>query len=591
MTHTRATLLAVVAWLVALVAVGQAALLLGLTWTRDLPGDLFGGIGGVGFSVLALSCATTGAVIVARVAGNRVGPLFVVLGLLVAVSLVTYQYAAYAAVRDPTLTGAAGAAWFGSQISSAAAPLLGLVLLLFPDGRLPSPRWRPALVLTLTSIVVLTVGEAFAPGPLEDPFGQFDNPFGLAWADTLTEAMHVAGWALALIAVISGVCALAVRSRQAQPGERGQLRLVLRIGVPAATVVALDMIGWLVWNASAPRPGMAIIGVAFSVFAGAVGVAVVHLRLFDERRRIDGFVAEVLAGRADPEQIEPLLAGQLGDPTLRIGYVLLGEDGCVDRHGQPLTLTAPTHEVARAGERLALIGCAPSVAPDALATLAALGTPAIDVARLRIGERRRLDDLATARARIAQAGEAERRRIQRDLHDGAQARLISVGLLLRNLQPDTPALGAALDCAVDELAGAVRQLRDLSAGLPPSLLDAGLRPALADLAAAVPVAVRVEVTPERFSPGIESTAYFVACEGLANAIKHARASRVAFSVQRAADRLVIRVADDGVGGATAGPGGGLAGLRDRVATHGGLLDIDSVPAGGTVLTVELPCVS
>jgi signal transduction histidine kinase len=286
-----------------------------------------------------------------------------------------------------------------------------------------------------------------------------------------------------------------------------------------------------------------------------------------------------------------LLAAQLGDPSLRVGYVLLGEEGCVDRDGRPFSPTPPTHEVVRAGERLAVIACAGSVAHDAVGTLAAQGVAAIDMARLRIGEHRRLQELAVARERIAQAGEAERRRIQRDLHDGAQARLISVGLLLRNLRRDTPDAAAQLDTAVDELTRAIRQLRDLSAGLPPSLLDAGLRPALADLADAVPVTVRVAVTPERFAPGLESTAYFVACEGLANAIKHARAEHVAFDVARAADRLVIRVADDGVGGAAAGAGGGLAGLRDRVAAHGGRLDIDTGPATGTVLTVELPCAS
>jgi signal transduction histidine kinase len=598
MTHRRATWLAAVAWLAVLVAAGQAALLLGLTWTRDLPDDLFGGVGGVAFLLLAVACATAGAAIVVRVRGNAVGPVFVALGVLVGGSLLAYQYAAYAIVADPAVAGGATAAWLSMIASEPAAPLLGLALLTFPDGRLPSARWWPARTAAFAAVALLVISDGLAPGPVAEPFAVFSNPVGIAWAEPVTAALNAAGWALALAVVAAGVVALSGRGRHARPDQRAQLRLVLVVGVPAGAVILADMIGWVAWKHGAPQVGMAIIGVAFSAFAVAVAVAVVRLRLLHERRRIDRFVADVGAGRADPEEIEPLLAAQVHDPTLTVGYVLPGVGGVVDRNGRPLRPASGTgrteHEVVRTGERLAVIDCATSVPADVLAELADQGAPALDVGRLRIGLRRQLDDLAAARARVAEAAEAERRRIQRDLHDGAQARLISVGLALRNLRRDAiddPVTAQRLDCAVDELAGAITQLRELSAGLPPSLLDAGLGPALVDLAHAVPVAVHVDVTPERFAPGIESTAYFVACEGLANAIKHSRAGRVDFDVRRAADRLVIRVADDGVGGAHAGPGGGLAGLHDRVAAHGGRLAIDSRRGGGTTLVAELPCAS
>lgn len=201
-----------------------------------------------------------------------------------------------------------------------------------------------------------------------------------------------------------------------------------------------------------------------------------------------------------------------------------------------------------------------------------------------------------SRARIVTAAHEERRRIERDLHDGAQQRLVSIGLALRHAQhqlaSDAPrAAGPTIEGAVGEVTVAIEELRELALGLPPSQLDAGLASAFRELARRAPVPVDVSAPGERLDRTIEAAAYFIGCEGLTNAVKHARASRIALSADHRDGRLVVSIADDGVGGAMAGPGSGLRGLTDRVTALGGTLCIESVPGTGTILTAELPCVS
>jgi len=171
---------------------------------------------------------------------------------------------------------------------------------------------------------------------------------------------------------------------------------------------------------------------------------------------------------------------------------------------------------------------------------------------------------------------------------------VSIGLALRHAQH---LLGSdrdldverTVDGALAEVVGVIEDLRELARGVRPALLDAGLGPALRELAARAPLPVEVSATTERFPPELETAAYFVACEGLTNAVKHAGAGQVRLSVARQGAAVVVRVADDGVGGATPTNGSGLTGLSDRVVAHGGNLHIDSGAGRGTTLTAELPC--
>ena len=224
------------------------------------------------------------------------------------------------------------------------------------------------------------------------------------------------------------------------------------------------------------------------------------------------------------------------------------------------------------------------------------GALAVEVARLRVELRRQLDEVEASRARIVAAADHERRRIERNLHDGAQQRLVSIGLALRHAQhalgtAADPDVNRTLDDAVAEITVAIDELRQLAGGLRPAQLDAGLGAALRDLARRAPLPVEVDATADRYPTDIEAAAYFCACEGLTNAVKHAHATRIRLSARRNDGRLVVSVTDDGVGGAVARNGSGLTGLTDRVAAHGGTLTLDSDEGRGTTLIAEFPCES
>jgi signal transduction histidine kinase len=208
--------------------------------------------------------------------------------------------------------------------------------------------------------------------------------------------------------------------------------------------------------------------------------------------------------------------------------------------------------------------------------------------------RARVDHLHDARQRIIDAADAERRRIERDLHDGAQQRMVAVavtlGLAESKLESDPEAAAKLVAQAREEAQHAVKELRELARGIHPALLsERGLGVALDALATRCPVPVDVSGVPaEPIGPAVESAAYYVTAEALTNVAKYAQASSA--SVQLAVDgnRLRVAVSDDGVGGADPWIGTGRRGLRDRVDALDGRLEVDSPPGGGTTITVELP---
>jgi signal transduction histidine kinase len=209
--------------------------------------------------------------------------------------------------------------------------------------------------------------------------------------------------------------------------------------------------------------------------------------------------------------------------------------------------------------------------------------------------RESLQELRASRARIVQAGDAERRRLERDLHDGAQSRLVALKLLLSSARLRARGSGSDLEGvlgeAIEELDTSLSELRELARGIHPAVLtDRGLEPALQSLAARAPVPVTVQADDGERLPGpVESAAYFVVSEALANVAKYAQATEAAVSIRRANGRVTVDVTDDGVGGADAAGGSGLRGLADRVAALDGTLSLDSPPGRGTHLHAEIPC--
>ena len=320
---------------------------------------------------------------------------------------------------------------------------------------------------------------------------------------------------------------------------------------------------------------------------------------FDALQQMTRFLDDLRAGRAAPEDLEPALRRALGVEDLDVRLSLPHDGSTVDLSGTPvaddLAAGQTSWPIRHAGTLLGTV-----VAPAELAERRSLvtkvleaGSLAVEIARLRVELRHQLDEVEASRARIVAAADDERRRIERDLHDGAQQRLVSIGLALRHAQH---ALGSAdvevsrtLDDAVAEITVTIDELRELARGLRPAALDAGLAAALRDLARRAPLPVEVAAA-DRFPPHIETAAYFCACEGLTNAVKHSRATKVVLSARRTNGALVVSVADDGVGGAAIDRGSGLTGLSDRVAAHGGTLRIHS-NGSGTTLLAEFPCVS
>jgi signal transduction histidine kinase len=322
---------------------------------------------------------------------------------------------------------------------------------------------------------------------------------------------------------------------------------------------------------------------------------------YEALRRVGAFLDALRAGRAAPEDVEAVLRDVLGDPSIELRLRLAPDEPFVDVRGKPVVDGRDDGRerlpIERGGVVLGAVVREPGTEEQRalLPSLVDAAGLAIEMARLRVELRRRLDEVEASRARLVTVADNERRRIERDLHDGAQQRLVSIGLALRHAQHELdrrPAEASrVLDGAVAQIMVAIDELRELARGLRPASLDAGLGPALRELAGRAPLPVEVVTTGERFAQEVETTAYFVACEALTNAVKHARAARVELRVAREDARLVVSVADDGVGGAAPRTGSGLAGLADRVAARGGRLRIDTARGRGTTLIAELPCAS
>jgi signal transduction histidine kinase len=320
---------------------------------------------------------------------------------------------------------------------------------------------------------------------------------------------------------------------------------------------------------------------------------------YDAVRQVRAFEDAVREGRRAPEEIGRVLADALHDPLAELLFWLPGSGSYAYSSGE-LVAEPPDDgrvlsEIQREGAPTAVLAHDPALLeqPDLLGGVLAAATLSIEIARLRVEVRIQLAEVQASRARIVEAGYEERRRLERDLHDGAQQRLVSLGMRLRRMQRSLPReakiLAPALDQIVAEIGSAIFDLRQIAAGVRPARLDDGLAAALRDLARTAPLPVAVEAPVGRVAASVEAAAYFVACEALTNAVKHASASSVAVRAVQENGTVVVSISDDGVGGAVARRGCGLAGLRDRVAAHGGTLEIVSPRGKGTRIEVALPC--
>jgi signal transduction histidine kinase len=301
--------------------------------------------------------------------------------------------------------------------------------------------------------------------------------------------------------------------------------------------------------------------------------------------------------------LQATLAKTLGDPALVLAYRVPGQQAYADADGGRVVLPRGDCEravapIERDGREVAALVYDASLDedPELVEAVRAAATIALDNAHLHAQSEARLTELHESRQRIVAAGDAERRRLERNLHDGAQQRLVALALQLRMIQADIrrdPAMAEQMVTnASGELAQSLEELRELARGIHPAALDHGLAAALESLAARSTVATACSCDePGPLPRPVELAVYFVACEALANVGKYANATAASVSLSRTTAGVAIEIADDGVGGANAAGGSGLRGLADRVEALDGQLLVTSPTGAGTVITAELPCVS
>jgi signal transduction histidine kinase len=321
---------------------------------------------------------------------------------------------------------------------------------------------------------------------------------------------------------------------------------------------------------------------------------------FSQAEAISSLVGRLHAG-GTRGGLRDALAEALADPTLELAYWVPNQDAYVDADGKPMRVDpAPEGKVATTieneGRPVAAILHDADLADerDLVQAVGAAAALTLENERLNAELRAHVEQLRASRARIVTAGYAERRRVERDLHDGAQQRLMALGINLRmarnQLESDPQETAALLDASLAELNEATRELRELARGIHPAVLtDRGLAAALNGLAGRSPVPVEIKETPdERLPSSVESAVYFVVAEALTNVARYAHARTAKVTVVRSNGQVDVQVSDDGVGGADPAHGSGLRGLSDRVSALDGRLELTSAD-GGTTVRARIPC--
>ena len=413
-------------------------------------------------------------------------------------------------------------------------------------------------------------------------------PFSLEWWNR--------GWSIEIMAILPiGLALVWQKLLRSGPGARRTflpLALALTVGTCAAWVVTFYVV---LGKTEALASTTSLFWVLHS---GSLAGALASFFGLALTRRARGVVGDLVVelGRVGSGGVRAALARAIGDPSLELALWLPERGVWVDENGREVTLPeGDDRAVTYIGHELAAIVHHP-VFLDQPAMLEAAGSAArfaLENERLHAELRSQLEELRRSRARIVRAGDEERRRLERDLHDGAQQRLLGIGMALQLLRRSVGGDSASLlDETEAEVQAALRELRELARGIHPAVLtDHGLADAVRTLAERAPIPVEVEAAAGRFPAEVETAAYFIVAEALANVAKHANASQASVVVERQGGLVRIEVRDDGVGGADAAAGSGLSGLVDRAGAVDGRLIVESPPGGGTRLTAELPCAS
>jgi signal transduction histidine kinase len=465
------------------------------------------------------------------------------------------------------------------------------VFLAFPDGLLERHADRvlvaagyvAALGVQLVKMLIGTGGPDNLLAVTTDP----------AAADSVENVQLIALSAISL----AGIVVLAAEPRRPRRALRRSVALLVdAFALGLVMIAALLLAGAFAWPAfeTIRRITFGVIGLAPVAFL----IGVLSARL--ARSGVADLVVELRTEPA-PADLPELFSRALRDPSVMLAY-WLPEYGCwADLGGRVVDLPAddPGRSItviSHDGVRLAALAHSPALddEPELLDAVSAAAGIALENGRLHAELRARLEELRGSRQRVIEAGQRERQRLERDLHDGAQQRLIALSLALSTLEErvgDDPDSKAQLDQLRREIALSLEELRAVAHGLHPAVVSGhGLAVALESLVARAPVPVRLNVDLEdRVTEPLEVAAYYVVCESLANVGKHAQATSATVAVERANGHLVIEIVDNGVGGADSETGTGLRGLADRVEALDGRFRVWTPRGGGTRVRAEMPC--
>jgi signal transduction histidine kinase len=565
-------------WLLVALGVVALAWIIGAEWVSITHGirenhflDALGGLTFVGAGVVALD----------RRPGNIIGPLMIVYGTITYIP----NWSNLGVPIFPTL----------SLIANSIAPaFLVTIMLAYPSGRIQ--RRFDRIVL---GIVYGTMGAALVVAVLAFPRRQ--PGCGCPWTPLffpnrgIFQAATSFGDDLAFVLVPLVFTAVLLRWRNASPAERKAL-------TPLWIAATLVGVGYLLSALGSSEPDDQFAYLMWE-FRGLVqlGLPIVFLwGLLSTRlaRSAVGDLVVELEGPLPPGGLRTSMARALGDPTLDIAYAIEGEDMWVDADGRRLTQPEPTRGravtlISREDQCMAALLHDPALDEALVRAASAAAGMALANERLRAEVRAQLEEVRASRQRIVEAGDRERRRVERNLHDGAQQRLVTISLALAMLRDGSeldPSVATGLEQTAAELKRAIDELRELARGIHPAILtEEGLEAAIESLADRSSVPVSVTSTLDgRLPEGVEATAYYVVSEALANITKYANAREASVELLRSNGRVLVAVTDDGLGGASMNGGSGLRGLQDRVAAVGGRLEVQSEPGRGTRVVAEMP---
>lgn len=520
--------------------------------------------------------------------GNRIGSLMVLTGFF----SILFGFEA---------SNSAGVFIFSALFSVLVYGFFVQLILSFPDGRLQTRlEWLAVVLVYLTVTVIQWGAVLFASsedpsvcGPECPP-----NPLLVADNETVLQAFQAVGAVLVLVAVAAAIVALRRRWLRWSTQTRRAFSPVLWLGgaeLVLQVVLLVDNASGSTSSLETPFTVIALFPLAAIPFAYLYGV----LRTRISQADAVGDLVSALALSSDRRgELVSSMADALGDPKLEIGYWIPDLEGYVDPQGLPVEIPEDSHRwtpVEQDGRPIAVLLHGAPLEDDGenARTLAAAAALHLENERLEAELRSRVRELRASRTRLVEAGDAERTRVERNLHDGAQQRLVSLALSLRLAQskldgePDRAA--ELLDEATRELDEATRELRELARGIHPAILtDRGLQPALEALVSRASLPVGLDCRLEnRPSPRTEAAAYYVVAESLTNVAKHANADRAEVAVIEMAGWIRVEVSDDGNGGADP-DGSGLRGLADRVAAADGTLTVTAADSGGSMVRASIP---